>query len=723
MKSAVLLLLLFQFSSIYCVQVIKDVVYLPTAEDSETQQTSVKKSTASATSAIPRAWITGDIIKKGVRAITVCTWVKSLGQSGTGTIFAYVSKKERVEFGLVGITKETSKDSETPHDLFVVVKGKKSAPIDLGLNDVRWHHVCATWSSRYGVSKVFKDGLLVFQGRQMKRRHMIAGGGRYYIGGGTFKFADEQVINASDISEHSIRVSTRFGTFRKKRNVVSTETKRMVGQFTDFYVWGKVLTKAQVKLMANCTTNRRIQFNEEVKINTRPANIFGPNRRKSRSIYTWAGRNVLYAWSVDTISLQRPATMKLSGNVCGYPISVECESNRMLLSMKQEISTWYNVQEYEIHLADHGCIAKQRGDFLVFHISTLESCGTKREVINKEIHYTNYITNSPKAGDIYVGQLFRTKVLCKFPVDIPASVSPVIPGRGPEAMGKTLVTNPVTGESDMEGVFALSVDNQFSHPLRQGGTLDSGKTFWGGIIVQGIYTNNPNKDVKVVVDECWVENEQQRTPLLNQQGCNGTGRIIGNGQRPDVRIEFSSSDITQNTPTYIGCQFHPCVGDNCAPNCGAVTLNRTIEGPLRRQRDVEDEGYEIKIGPITAKEEENGKDDHPTDEFLLAVILPAAVVFVSLILTVVGLVYCCSKRTQQTHRITKRQWSSDRGSTKSRHPIRAESFTFCRPGYSSYNIYPRSFHEAVRAKFQSNKMKDVTEENEQNTNTMISTVN
>lgn len=114
--------------------------------------------------------------------------------------------------------------------------------------------------------------------------------------------------------------------------------------------------------------------------------------------------------------------------------------------------------------------------------------------------------------------------------------------------------------------------------------------------------------------------------------------------------------------------------------------------------------------------------DYPSDEFLLAVILPAALVFVSLILTVICVVYCCSKRSQQTHQVTKRQWS-DRGSTKSRHPIRTESFTFCRPSYSSYNIYPRSFHEAVRAKLQSNKMKDVAEESEQNTNTMISTVN
>lgn len=51
---------------------------------------------------------------------------------------------------------------------------------------------------------------------------------------------------------------------------------------------------------------------------------------------------------------------------------------------------------------------------------------------------------------------------------------------------KTVVTNPVTGESDMEGVFALSADNQFTNPLRQGGTLDSGRTFWGGILVQVI---------------------------------------------------------------------------------------------------------------------------------------------------------------------------------------------------------------------------------------------
>lgn len=56
------------------------------------------------------------------------------------------------------------------------------------------------------------------------------------------------------------------------------------------------------------------------------------------------------------------------------------------------------------------------------------------QVIGKEIHYTNYITNTPKPGDIYVGNLFQTKVICKYPVDIPASVKPVITGRGPAAV-------------------------------------------------------------------------------------------------------------------------------------------------------------------------------------------------------------------------------------------------------------------------------------------------
>lgn len=147
---------------------------------------------------------------------------------------------------------------------------------------------------------------------------MISRGGRYYIGGGTFKFSDEEIFNASDISEHTIRVTTRLGTAgRNKRNVESSETKRMIGKFTDFYIWNKVLSRAQVKLMVNCSAIHRYEFNDAVKVGIRPADIFDPNRRIRKSLYDWAGRNVLYAWSVETISLQRPASLKLTGLLCG----------------------------------------------------------------------------------------------------------------------------------------------------------------------------------------------------------------------------------------------------------------------------------------------------------------------------------------------------------------------------------------------------------------------
>lgn len=738
MKLAALFLFVFQFSTYYCAELVKDVIYLPSSKGVSSEKTPIKKSSSSSVSStIPKAWVTGDINKNPLRSISVCTWVKSLDQLGTGTVFAYVTLKERVEFGLVGInTKETNKDGETPHDMYVVVKGKKSKlPIDLGLDDVRWHHICVTWSSRYGLWKVFKDGQLLDQGNQMKRGRTIAPGGRYYIGGGIFQFVDEEkIVNGSDISEHEVRVSTGFRTVRKKRNVVSMETKRMIGKFTDFYVWKKIVSRAHVSAMAQCGLQFRDLFNKEVKSENDYSNIFGTARRRNQrqsSSLSWAARNVVYAWSIDTITLQRPASLELSGDLCGYPITIECETNRMLISVDVEVSDWYNAQEYDIHLADHDCVAEQKGNFLVFHLPSMETCGTTREVIDNEVHYTNYISNSPRTGDVYVGQLFRAKAACKFPLDVSTSVSPIVPGKPPEVVAKTPVTNPVNGKPELEGVFLLSTDDKFTDPLRQGNPINSGKTFWGGIYVQGTYFNSQDEDVNVVVDECWLENEDQRSAVINQQGCNGTGHVVGNGEGSNVRMQFSPDDLKENTPTFVGCSFHPCVGNNCTPNCEEINNRQGRGGPRRRQRDVvEDEVYEVRIGPFVAREEvinitdddKGGQtSDKPSEGFLLAIILPSAIIFVILVFTVIGIIYCYYKRSRQIHNISKRRWS-DRGSKKSKHPIRTQSFTFCRPNYSAYNIYPPSFY-AVRAKLRAVGMNNVAEETEQNTNTMISTVN
>lgn len=91
----------------------------------------------------------------------------------------------------------------------------------------------------------------------------------------------------------------------------------MVGKFTDFYVWSKVLSKTQVQSMANCTLKIRKLFNDEVKLQTSASRIFNAGRKNRRSGFMWAGRNVVYGWSIDTISLQRPATLEVSGDLCG----------------------------------------------------------------------------------------------------------------------------------------------------------------------------------------------------------------------------------------------------------------------------------------------------------------------------------------------------------------------------------------------------------------------
>ena len=155
----------------------------------------------------------------------------------------------------------------------------------------------------------------------IQRGRQIAPGGRYYIGGGVFKYVEEEeTVNGSDISEHTIRASTGFRTERKKRNVASMETKRMIGKFTDFYIWKKVLSRSQVSAMAKCSLEFRALFNKEVKSESSFSNIFRNLRRSSSaksSSLSWAARNVVYAWSVDTITLQRPATLELAGDLCG----------------------------------------------------------------------------------------------------------------------------------------------------------------------------------------------------------------------------------------------------------------------------------------------------------------------------------------------------------------------------------------------------------------------
>nr|XP_039252959.1 uncharacterized protein LOC120330170 [Styela clava] len=683
MKGIISIAWLLLISSTYCAELKKDVVFLPSIGSDSTDNAQIKKSSITPVLSTPMAWIAGDINKNPLRQISICTWVKSLEQRATGTVFAYVTSSERIEFGIVSInTKGVDKDENDPHILYVVIKGKRSnIPIQLGLDDVRWHHVCMTWSSRNGIWKVYNDGRKIAQGLGMKKGKVIAPGGRYYLGGGVFKWEDEDsIVNGSDISRMNYRVSTSFRAGRRKRNTFSTETKRMIGKFTDFYVWSKVVSKTHVRTLSNCSSTFRYKFNKEVKKDTSYANLFRPLRRKAQrklSPLSWASRNVVFRWNVEAITLQKPATLDLPGDLCGYSISIECETNQILISVDRNIPEWYDVEDHEIHVNDRNCVPEIRGDYLVFHLPNLSTCGTQRKVVGNDVQYINTVSNTPKNGEIYFGRIFKADVLCKFPLNVSASSTQIITGKAPEVIDKTTITNPKTNKEDLEAVFVLSVDDEFTDPFRQGSSIRSDKTVWAGIAIQGIHENSD--DVNVLVEKCWIDSEDRRVSLVNQQGCDESpARIFENGEKPNVRMELPTQNIKANTPTYIGCSFHPCIGEDCVPTCEKIEETNSVRS--RKTRDTRGGNiiYELRAGPFIVQETSEENDELEDDNTLLIVtaVVPSVIVFLILVACGGGIIYFIMRKSRRMHNINNHYEVSDVKGRKSKRAIRTHSFTF-----------------------------------------------
>ena len=94
----------------------------------------------------------------------------------------------------------------------------------VGLDDGEWHHVCFTWSSKYGDYEFYKDGVSVGKGTDMNVGGKVTSGGTTVIG------QDQDQIGGGFVADQAF-----------------------VGTVTELNVWGTVLAKSDIVAQAtNC---------------------------------------------------------------------------------------------------------------------------------------------------------------------------------------------------------------------------------------------------------------------------------------------------------------------------------------------------------------------------------------------------------------------------------------------------------------------------------------
>ncbi|KAL9983773.1 hypothetical protein ACROYT_G005997 [Oculina patagonica] len=104
----------------------------------------------------------------GLTEFTVCLWMSST--SSQGSLFSYAVSGQDNEL-LIFYDKYFTLDIDG--------EGRGTS---VTANDGAWHHICATWESRSGSWKFYKDGEVKKQGTNFKKGHTIRRGGTSVLG-------------------------------------------------------------------------------------------------------------------------------------------------------------------------------------------------------------------------------------------------------------------------------------------------------------------------------------------------------------------------------------------------------------------------------------------------------------------------------------------------------------------------------------------------------------
>ncbi|XP_070551129.1 sushi, von Willebrand factor type A, EGF and pentraxin domain-containing protein 1-like [Ptychodera flava] len=142
-----------------------------------------------------------------LKALTVCAWGKTMDTSSTIDLFSYRLKDAKV--GSFSVS--------NPTNLQLFVNAEAGSPSGAAINDGKWYHVCATWSSDVGAHQYFGNGHLAASGSGLMAGQTIQGGGAVLL-----------------------------GVKQRKMGVDLDWKNRFNHEITEFNVWGSVLSDDQI---------------------------------------------------------------------------------------------------------------------------------------------------------------------------------------------------------------------------------------------------------------------------------------------------------------------------------------------------------------------------------------------------------------------------------------------------------------------------------------------
>ncbi|XP_055519080.1 neuronal pentraxin-2-like [Leucoraja erinacea] len=147
--------------------------------------------------------------------LTVCVWLKSKTTAGVGTPFSYAVPGQANEIVFLELGRK-------PAELLI---NDKVARLPLRINDGQWHHVGITWTTRDGEWEAYQDGMRQGSGDNLAPWHPIKPGGTLVLG-------QEQ--------------DTAGGRY--------DAAQAFVGELADFNLWDRILTAAEIRSIANCSS-------------------------------------------------------------------------------------------------------------------------------------------------------------------------------------------------------------------------------------------------------------------------------------------------------------------------------------------------------------------------------------------------------------------------------------------------------------------------------------
>ncbi|KAH0616877.1 hypothetical protein JD844_028327 [Phrynosoma platyrhinos] len=135
-------------------------------------------------------------------AFTVCMWLKAKGPGAVGTPFSYSVPGQSNELVLL------------------------VALLPMTLKDGTWHHICVNWITRDGIWAAYQDG--------------------------EERGASENLASWHPVKPHGVLI---LGQEQDALGGRFDATQAFVGEISQFNLWDRVLTPAEIASLANCTNH------------------------------------------------------------------------------------------------------------------------------------------------------------------------------------------------------------------------------------------------------------------------------------------------------------------------------------------------------------------------------------------------------------------------------------------------------------------------------------